>query len=79
MTGITSEETVMAKKAFKHFAESHGVHIQHYHCDNGCFAGNAFITDHEQDKQHITYCGVNAHFQNNVDERAIRYIQEQAQ
>ena len=33
MTDITSKETVMAKKAIEHFAKSHGVHIQYYHCD----------------------------------------------
>ena len=78
ITGTSSEERVMAKKAFKCFAEGHGVHIQHYHCDNGHFADNAFITGCKQNKQHITYCGINAHFQNGIAERAIMDIQEQA-
>ena len=69
----------MAKKAFDWFAKSHGVHIQHYHCDNGLFANNAFITDCEKNKQHITYCRVNAQFQNGIAEREIRDIQEQTQ
>ena len=56
ITNITSEETVRLKKAFEHFAESHGVHIQYYHCNNGCFPLKAFIADCEQNKQHITYC-----------------------
>ena len=42
----------MAKKALKLFVECHGVHIQHYHCDNDCFAENAFIVDCKQHKQH---------------------------
>ncbi len=42
MTKLTSEETMDAKRAFKHFAEQHGVRILHYHCDNGHFADNAF-------------------------------------
>ena len=65
----------MAKKAFEYFAESH---VQHYHCDNGHFADNAFIADCEQNKQHITYCEVNAHFQNDIAEWVIGDIQDQA-
>ena len=69
----------MAKKAFEHFFESHGVHNQHYHCDNDHFSNNAFIADCKQNKQHITYCGENVHFQNGIAERSITDIQEQAQ
>jgi hypothetical protein len=42
MTKLTSEETMEAKQAFEHFAEQHGIHILHYHCDNGQFADNTF-------------------------------------
>jgi hypothetical protein len=35
MTHLTLQETVDAKRAFKHFAEQHGVQILHYHCNNG--------------------------------------------
>ncbi len=42
MTKLTSKETMDAKQAFKHFAKQHGVRILHYHCNNGCFADNAF-------------------------------------
>ena len=38
----------MAKKAFKQFAESHGLHVQSCNCDNDCFSDNAFIADCEQ-------------------------------
>ena len=69
----------MAKRAIERFSEGHCVHIQPYHCDNGCFADNAFVTDCKQNKQHITYCGVNAHFQNGMFERAIWEIHKQAQ
>jgi hypothetical protein len=78
MTSLSSEETVAAKKAFERFASNNGVHIQQYHCDNGRFADKAFINHCEQQQQHITYCGVNAHFQNGIAEKAIRDIQEQA-
>ena len=38
----SSVETVAAKHAFERFAAKHGVHIQHYHCNNGRFYDNAF-------------------------------------
>ena len=43
MKNVTSEETVMAKKAFKRFAESKCMHGQNYQCDIDHFADNAFI------------------------------------
>ncbi|KAL7575399.1 hypothetical protein ACA910_007307 [Epithemia clementina (nom. ined.)] len=75
---ITSEETVQAKKAFERHASLYNVRIQHYHCDNGRFADNGFITDCKLQGQRITYCGVNAHFQNGIAEKTIRDRQEQA-
>ena len=73
---ITSLETVMAKHAFERSAEQHGVKIMHYHADNGRFADNAFIQDCQANRQSISYCGVNAHFQNGIAERRIRDLQE---
>jgi hypothetical protein len=78
MTSMTSEETIQAKRAFEQFAAAHGVAIKHYHADNGRFADNAFKQHCEQSNQTISYCGVNAHFQNGVGERAIQDITEVA-
>jgi hypothetical protein len=72
MTKLTSEETVEAEQAFKHFAEQHGVRILHYHCNNGQFADNAFKNSCSAKGQRLTFCGVNAHFQNGIAEKAIR-------
>ena len=74
---LTSEETVHAKHAFERSAEQRGVKILHYHADNGRFADNAFINDCKTQSQGLSYCGVNAHFQNGVAERRIRDLQEQ--
>ena len=74
---ITSEETVQAKHAFERVAEQCGVKIAHYHADNGRFADNAFIADCNAQRQNLSYCGVNAHFQNGIAERRIRDLQEQ--
>ena len=74
---LTSDETVMAKHAFERAAEQRGVRIIHYHADNGRFADNAFIADCKSQRQGLSYCGVNAHFQNGIAERRIRDLQEQ--
>ena len=74
---LTSEETVMAKHTFERSAEQRGVKILHSHADNGRFADNAFIADCRAQRQGLTYCGVNAHFQNGIAERRIRDLQEQ--
>jgi hypothetical protein len=78
MTSMTSAETIEAKTAFEHFAQENGVQIKHYHADNGRFADNAFKQHCNSCHQTLTYCGVNAHFQNGVAERAIRDITEYA-
>jgi hypothetical protein len=79
MTKLTSEETMDAKRAFEHFAEQHGIHILHYHCNNGQFADNAFKNSCSAKGQQLTFCGVNAHFQKGIAEKAIRDLQESAQ
>ena len=69
--GLTSAETVQAKRAFESFSQAHGVTIKHYHCDNGRFADNAYLEHVTKSGQTITYCGVNAHFQNGIAEKRI--------
>ena len=49
----------------------------HYHADNGRFADNAFIADCNPQLQSLSYCGINAHFQNGIAERRIQDLQEQ--
>ncbi|KAL7484859.1 hypothetical protein ACHAW6_010465, partial [Cyclotella cf. meneghiniana] len=78
MTAQTSAETLQAKQAFERFASERGVRIRHYHCDNGRFADNAFKQHAEQQQQTLTFCGINAHFQNGIAERAIRDLTEAA-
>ena len=75
---LTSVETLEAKHAFEAFARRHYVKIKHYHADNGRFADNAFLEDITKKGQMISFCGVNAHFQNGIAEKRIRDLQEQA-
>ena len=73
---LTSADTIKAKEAFEAHSRSLGVIIQHYHCDNGRFADNAFMNSVRTSKQTITFCGVNAHFQNGRAEKKIRDLRE---
>lgn len=74
----SAEETVEGKEKFEAYAASCGVHVQHYHADNGIFADNQFCKAIKDAKQTLSFCGVNAHFQNGVAERRIRELQDSA-
>ena len=73
---LMSEGTVQAKHAFERLADQRRVKILHYHTDNGRLADNAFIQDCKTQGQSLSYCGVNAHFQNGIVERCIWDLQE---
>ena len=67
---LDGDETVSAKAAFERYARSHGVHVLHYHADNGRFADNKWRKACADNDQELTFCGVNAHFQNGIAERS---------
>ena len=73
---LTSEDTLQAKKAFQKYSESNGVHIKHYHADNCRFVDKTFTNDVIANNQRVTYCGINAHFQNGVAEKRIQDLQD---
>jgi hypothetical protein len=75
---LTSDETVQAKRAFERNCQILGVKVRHYHADNGRFADNGFINHCKLNNQTISYCGVNAHWQNGIAEKKIRDLQEKA-
>ena len=75
---VTANSTVQAKEAFEAHAQQHGIKVQHYHSDNGRFAETAFRNHARQRGQTISFCGVNAHFQNGIAEKRIRDLQDQA-
>jgi hypothetical protein len=74
----SAEDTIQAKVAFEQQAANSGVKILHYHADNGIFADNKFRKAVADAGQTLTFCGVNAHFQNGVAERRIRELQNHA-
>ena len=67
-----------AKRAFKQHASELGVTILHYHADNGRLCDNAFQAACKQGGQRLTFCSVNALFQNGRAEKAIRDLSESA-
>jgi hypothetical protein len=73
-----SNETLAAKFAFEQYAAEHGVKVLHYHCDNGHFHDNAFQQACHDARQQLTFCGVNAHFQNGIAQQAILDLSESA-
>jgi hypothetical protein len=71
MSHLSSEETIAAMIAVEQHASNLGITILHYHADNGRFHDNAFCAACKQGGQRLTFCGVNAHFQNGRAEKAI--------
>jgi hypothetical protein len=59
-------EMLQAKKAFKAYAKSHGVNVQHYHANNRRFKEKVWLDHCEVKQQSISFCGAHAHFQNSM-------------
>lgn len=75
---FTAEETIKAKKNYERKAASCGHALRKIRTDNGRFADKAFLEDSYEAGQHVEFCGVGAHHQNGISERAIRTIAENA-
>ncbi len=75
---LTSDETLRAKQSFEAHAKSLGVKVQSYHADNGWFQYLKFKEDCHQKGQKLSFCGVNAYFQNGKAEKKIRDLQDAA-
>ena len=74
----TATASVEAKDAFERYAASQGVYRHHYHAANGRFADNLFRQAVARKGQSLSFCEVNAHFQNSVAERRIMELQDHA-
>ena len=70
-------ETLEAKKAFEAYCSLYGHMVCYYHCDNGHFADNAFLPDVSAKNQSISFCSMNAHFQNVMAEKTIHDLRDQ--
>jgi hypothetical protein len=74
----SGKETLDAKMAFEGFVQSMNVCVQHYHTNNGRFCENLWMANVKKEGQTISFCRVNAHFQNGVAERRIRDLSDGA-
>jgi hypothetical protein len=75
---ISEEETLEGKLAFERHCRSINVTVRHYHADNGIFASNGWKQSCANERQTLTFAGVNAHHQNGMAERRIRELQNLA-
>jgi hypothetical protein len=75
----SAAETLQAKVEFEKYARSYGVHIKHYHADNGRFSDNLWREDIIKKGQRLSFFGVGAHHQNGRAEKRIRDAQDHAQ
>ena len=64
-------ETLEAKANFERLLRTYGVEVKAYRADNGRFSDLGFMEACEDAHQTISFCGVGAHHQNGVAERAI--------
>jgi hypothetical protein len=74
----SAAETRLAKQVFEKFAAKYCVHILHYHCDNKQFSDNAWKQSCKASSQQLTFCRVDAHFQNGIANRTIWDLSESA-
>ena len=71
-----ADETCTGKQRFEKYSATHGVHIQHYHADNGIFNSTMWRTSCTTERQGLSFSGVSVHHQNSIAERRIRVIED---
>jgi len=75
-TGV--QEALQAKHTFEFVASQHHRFVKCYHADNGIFTSKDFHTHCVHQKQHLTFCGINAHHQNGIAERHMCSVTDRA-
>ena len=68
-------ETLEVKKEFQKHIMDKGVLIKSYHTDNGIFRSNNWQQACRDERQQLTFAGVNVHFTNRMTEKRIRDLQ----
>ena len=57
-------------------AATFSIRVKKFHTDNGIFVEEDFKSNVSDNNQTISYCRVGAHFQNRIDEAAIKKLTE---
>ena len=65
-------KTLEAKKSFQQHSMDRGVVIKAYHADNGIFRSNDWKKAYRNERQQLTFSGVNTHFTNRPRENTQR-------
>jgi hypothetical protein len=63
---FTTNETLLAKLAFKKLCSKADCSVEHYQADNGQFSDNEFLAACNNLNQTIEFCRVGAHHQNGI-------------
>ena len=75
---LSANETIRSKHEFERESLYSGVQVMDYVSDNGVYTSQEFMKELQQEGQGLKLCGVGAHHQNGVAERAIRTVVERA-
>jgi hypothetical protein len=66
MKDFITNETLLAKLAFKKVCAKADCSVKHYQADNGQFSDNEFLATCNNLNKTIEFCGVGAHHQNGI-------------
>ena len=69
---ITSNEIVLYQNAFELYIQNSVVKVRHSHEDNRIFQDKLFIKEVTDERQTISFCRINTHFQNVKADKSIR-------
>ena len=72
--GQTLIKFIKAKAAYEQMAANFGIRVKKFHTGNGIFAEEGFKSDMSDNNQTISYCGVRAHFQNEIAKDYIKKL-----
>ena len=75
---LCAQETILGKRKFERILDIHGHKAKTYLGDNGVYRSKEFMNELHKLGQEIHFCGVGAHHQNGVAERAIRTVSDSA-
>ena len=71
---LNANETIKGKREFERELAQYGRKVKQYRGDNGIYRSKEFLDELSIRDQTIEFCGVGAHHQNGVAERAIQTI-----
>ena len=71
-------ESIKSKAAYEQIAATFGIRVKNFYTDNRIFAEKRLKSDGSNNDETMSYCGVEAHFQNGIAEASIKQLTEKA-